>query len=110
METNAFRDVSDRAGNDGKGWSLAPRRRPRKQNQVQLPPLSHRKIQGRKKSPHHLNKKKKSKNIKWHKILLVDLLEQEPLVFIIVKELFPIGVFKKVSQDDLIFKARRRGK
>jgi len=59
--------------------------------------LRHRKRQGRKKSPRHLKRKKKSKNITRNEILPIDLLEQEPLVPVTLKEFFPIGFFEKVT-------------
>jgi len=96
-ETDPFVVVSDKADVDEDGWILVTRRRPRKQSQAQLPPLCRRKRQGRKKSPCHFKGKEKSKNVKRHKILPIDLLEQEPLVPVILEEFFPTGFFEKVT-------------
>jgi len=43
METNLFIDVSNKADEDEKAWTLVTYWRPRKQNEVQSPPLQHRK-------------------------------------------------------------------
>ena len=74
IETDPFVDVSDKADVDEEGWTLVTRRRPRKQSQVQSPPLRRRKKQGRKKSPRHSKGKKKTKDVKRHEILPIDLL------------------------------------
>jgi len=52
-------DVSVRVDDGEEGWTLVTCRRPRKQSQVQSPPLCHRKRQGRKKSSRHSKGKKK---------------------------------------------------
>jgi len=96
-ETDIFVDVSDKTDDDKEGWILVTRRRPRKQNQVQSPPLCHRKRQGRKKSLRYSKVKKKSENIKRREILPIDLLEQKPLVPVTLEEFFPIGFFEKVT-------------
>jgi len=75
-ETDPFMDVFDKVDVDEEGWTLVTRRRPRKQSLAQSPPLRHRKRQGRKKSPCHSKGKKKSKNVKRHETLPIDLLEQ----------------------------------
>ena len=64
---------------------------------MESPPLCHRKRQGRKKSPCHSKGKKKSENIKRHKILPVDLLEQKLLNPVTLEEFFQIGFFGKVT-------------
>ena len=51
----------------------------------------------KKKSPRHLRGKEKSKHVKGHKILPIDLLDQEPLVPATLKEFFPTGFFEKVT-------------
>jgi len=97
VEADLFVDVSVGVDDDEEGWTLVTYRRPRKQNQVQSPSLHHRKRQGRKKSSRHAKGKKKSKNIKRHEILPIDLLEQEPLVPVTLEEFFPIGFFEKIT-------------
>ena len=64
---------------------------------MQSSPLRRRKRHGRKKSPYHSKGKKKSKNVKRHEILPIDLLKQEPLVPVTLEKFFPTGFFEKVT-------------
>ena len=77
------------ASNDEEGCTIVTRRKPRKPKHAQAPPLHRRKRQGKKKNPRHIRSKKRSKTKKGQEIQLVDLLEQELLVPITLKEFFP---------------------
>ena len=94
-ETDPFMCLSDKADVDE--WILVSHRRLRKQSQAQSPPLRRRKRQGRKKNPCHSKGKQKSKNVKGHQILPIDLLEQESLFPVTLEGFFPTGFFEKVT-------------
>jgi len=84
------------ASNEGEGWTVVTRLKPRKPKQPHAPPLDCRKRQGNK-NPRHTRSKKRSKINERQEIQPADLLEQELLVHVTLEEFFPIGFFDKVT-------------
>jgi len=87
------------ASDDGEGWTVVTRQKPRKPKQTQAPPLRRKKRQGKKKNPRHARSKKRSKTNKRQKIQPIDLLEQKPLGPVTLKEFFPMDFFYKVTAN-----------
>jgi len=85
------------ASDDGEGWTVVTRRKPRKPKQTQAPPLRRGNRQGKKKNPRHARSKKKSKTNKREEIQPNDVLKQEPLVPVTLEEFFPTGFFEKFT-------------
>jgi len=62
-----------------------------------VPPLHYRKRQGKKKNPQHARSKKRSNTNKRQEIQHINLLDQELLVPVTLKEFFPVDFFDKVT-------------
>jgi len=98
IEVDLVLDILDE---DDEGWTLATRRRFRKQILVEPPLLHRRKRQGKKMNPRCPKGKKRSNAGKKHKAQPIDLLEQEPPVPVTLEEFFIRDFFNKVVVNRL---------